>query len=446
MIPARPSLLLLVALLAALPSLLALGLYGVFEPPDAAGYLAYAAQVRSHSVPVGHDLLYGAAGRISLFRIGGYPALLAGLQSLAPGQWRWLLVVLQIAAQSAVAAASYAAAGRLGATRWPALAAAVLPAFGYVLVMNICVLTDSLNAAAITGAALALLLRPDWRGAALAGLLLGVSESFREATVYLVFAYLPLALLARPRWLCALLVLVPVWAVVAAQVAWNVARGAGPVLTTSKQLVMVMALLPLFKQHLPVYNDDPVFAAAAQGTLDQDRDGEIDRFWDRLYAQGYTPVSIAAEAAHEYGTAWRRFPLPMLEMTLQNFRYDNLFMPFEPQKAAAMLSFYENGHRPDFDRLGTQWRAFMHGDMAAGLWLLLSEILGIFGMAISLAGLIAPWRRRGTWRERAVWCIPMALAAIYMPVHLEARYLVPAVPLVTVLAAAGVRAFPFKKT
>jgi len=174
MITIRPSMLFLTALLAALPSLLALSLYGVFEPTDAAGYLAYAAQIRTHSVPVGHELLYGVAGRISLFRIGGYPALLAGLQTLTPNHWHMLLVTLQIIAQSGVAAASYAAALRLGSARWAALAAALLPTAGYVLVMNICVLTDSLNAAAITGAALALLLWPSWRGALLAGLLLGI--------------------------------------------------------------------------------------------------------------------------------------------------------------------------------------------------------------------------------------------------------------------------------
>jgi hypothetical protein len=54
--------LILVAFLAALPSLAALRIYGVFEPADTAGYLAYAAQILNHDVPVGNALLHSAAG------------------------------------------------------------------------------------------------------------------------------------------------------------------------------------------------------------------------------------------------------------------------------------------------------------------------------------------------------------------------------------------------
>jgi hypothetical protein len=202
---------------------------------------------------------------------------------------------------------------------------------------------------------------------------------------------------------------------------------------------MVMALLPLFKQHLPVYDGDPVFAAAAQGTIDGGQFSGIDAFTARLYAHGETPVQIAAEAGRDYAYSWRRFPLPMLKMTLQNFRYDDLYMPCEPQKAMAMLYLYAHGARPDFDRLSVQWRAFRHGDMAAGGVFFASWGLGLLGMAISLAGLVAPWRRQAAWRERALWCIPVALGLMYMPVHLEPRYLVPGVPLICILAAAGLR-------
>lgn len=105
----------------------------------------------------------------------------------------------------------------------------------------------------------------------------------------------------------------------------------------------------------------------------------------------------------------------------------------------AMLYLYAHGARPVFDRLSVQWRAFRHGDMAAGGVFFASWGLGLLGMAISLAGLVAPWRRQAAWRERALWCIPVALGLMYMPVHLEPRYLVPGVPLICILAAAGLR-------
>jgi hypothetical protein len=439
---ARPALLCLVALLAALPSLAALALFGVFEPPDAPGYEAYAALILHHAIPSGEALLHGGQGWITLFRMGGFPQLLAWLQALFPAQWRLALAAGQIAAQSAVAAGSFTVARRLGASTPLALAAALLPACGYVVVLNLCVLTDALNAAFLTGAALVLLLRPDWAGALLAGALLAAAEGLREASIFIALAYIPLALCARPRLLCVALLVLPAWAVAGAHISWNMARGAGPVLTTSKQLVMVQALLPLFKWHLPVYAGDPVFQEAARGTVDTGEISGVDPFWARLYAQGLTAPQIAAEAGHDYATAWRRLPGPMLAMALQNFRYDDLFMPFEPQKALAMLRFYEDGRRPDFDRLNLQWRAFRHGDARAGAIWLGSWLLGLAGMAISLAGLIGPWSYPGTtpglWRERALWCVPVGLAALYLPVHLEPRYLVPAVPLITILAASAI--------
>ncbi len=418
-----------------LPALLAWAYFGMIESPDSGGYLDYAQQIRTHSVPSGSALLHNAPGRISLFRIGGFPALLALLQTLCSAGWRAALAVLQIAAQSAIAAASFAVALRLRARRDLAAVAALLPSIGYAAAATIFILTDALSAAAITGAALSLLLRPDWRGALLAGLPLGFATSFREATSYLVLAYIPLALFTRPRILCVALVLLPAWGVTGAQIGWNISRGAGPVLTTSKQIVMVQALLPLIKDHIPVFADDPVFDAAARPTLDIAGYTLIDAFTDKLYAQGFTPVQIANEASRDYAHTWRHFPLAMMEATIENFRVNFLFMPADPQDAIALIHIYKTGQRVDFNRLNVLWNQTRAGSFWAGLALILNVTLELSGTIISLAGLAAPWLRRDAWQMRALWCVPVGLVGLYMPVHLEQRYLIPAVPLICILAA-----------
>ena len=155
----------LVVLLAPLSAILALAIFGPIWSPDTGGYVEYAQQILLGTIPSGEALLHGGPEPISLFRAPGYPALLAGLQWLFPDAWRSALVMLQIAATTVIAAATHRTALRLGAGRVAAIAAALLPATGFAVVMQIAILTDALNAVLFTGAALAL---AAWRGATMA--------------------------------------------------------------------------------------------------------------------------------------------------------------------------------------------------------------------------------------------------------------------------------------
>jgi hypothetical protein len=425
------------ALAAALPSLAALLVYGVVQTPDSGGYLDYAREIAAGSVPSGAALLTGDP--ISLYRMGGFPALLAALQGWFPVQWALVLVAGQIGAQAAVAVAAWRTALRLGAGPVTAVVAALLPAIGFAVVANVCVLTDAFYSAAVAGAAFALVLRPDARGALLAGVLLAAATSFREATIFYVLAFLPLAALSQRRLLCMALVLLPCWGVAGAQVGWNISRGAGPVLTTSKQIVMVQALLPLIADHVPVYADDPVLAAAATNTIDVAGYARIDVFEQDLRAQGLTPQQIAKRATAAYARAWRLYPGRMLGATVADFRTNYLYMTFQPQETVATLQVYTTGQRPDWNRLNVLTREARAGSGGAIGWMALGIGCEALGVAITLLALVSPWCPRGNWTLRALWCLPVALVALYLPVHLEVRYLTPMVPVLCVLAAARPR-------
>jgi hypothetical protein len=506
------------ALLAALPVLAALAVFGVIETPDSPGYIAYAAQLR-HALPTGPALLREAPAPITLFRMGGYPVLLAALQSLTP-HWRLATVLLQIAALSALAAASRRAALRLGAAPGPALAAALLPATGFGVVVQLCILTDALYAALAAGAALALATPPtrttpstppgraSLRPALAAGLMLALATTLREATPLLALAYLPLALLPDPAaphsavprrgrrtvpvpLLHALLVVLPALSVAAAQIAWNVGRGAGPVLTTSRQTVMVQAVLPLLRRHPDLLAPEPsapplpapgrpasppspatpdaaadaTFDAAARATIGAGEYGRIDDLHRQLFAAGLDAPAMASAAGRLYRRAWLRHPGAMLLATLGNLRHEFLALPFQPVDTVGALMVYAGWPRPAFDRLNVEWSALRHAPSAstraaAALWIAADVLTRLLGSLIALAAILSPWLPAAWWpahrraaagpapaprrpalppdtlrRLRGLWLVCAGFVALYAPVHVEPRYLVPIVPLACIIAA-----------
>jgi hypothetical protein len=423
----------LIALLAALPALAALWVFGIIETPDSPGYVAYAAQIHSWSVPTGSALLHEAPAPLSLFRPPGYPAILAALQLVVPQGWRLAVVLAQIAAQAALAALTFRTALVLGARRGAAIAAALLPAIGFVVVVQIAILTDALYATLATAAAL-LLVR---RHALAAGLMLAAATLLREATPFIAVGYVPLALMLPGRRVtrAALVLLLP-WVAAAGLMAWNQTRIGQPVLTTSRQTVMVQAVLPLLKHHLPVYDGDSLFDRTARDTVGTGEYGMIDELHRRLFAAGMTAPQIATEATSRYASAWRRFPGAMLLATVQNFRHEFLALPFQPVDTLGALMVYANWPRPVFDRLNLLWTNLRHGSALAGLEILLDVSTRLIGTALCLFAIVVPFRQRRP-ELIGLWLICGAFVGIYLPVHIEPRYLVPVVPLVTLIAACG---------
>jgi len=434
-----------VALLAALPALAALAVFGIIRTPDSPGYVAYAEQLRA-GLPSGAALLAEGPSPVSLFRTPGYPALLAALQWALPAGWTWAAVLLQIAAQAGVAALAHRTALRLGLPRRAALGAALLPAIGFAVVVQIAILTDALYAALATAAAL-LLARGRPAAAAGAGLLLAAATLLREATPFLAFGYLPLAWLAMSRdaarrALAAALVLAGPWAAVLGLTAWNDARIGRPVLTTSRQTVMVQAVLPLLKRHLPVYDGEDAFDRIARATVGGGEYGAIDELHRRLVSEAHmTAPDIADAATRRYLRAWRRFPLAMLVATIQNFRHEFLALPFQPVDTVGALIVYAGWPRPVFDRLNLLWAALRHGSVLAGLEIAFDVTTRLAGTCIAVLAIATPWvlRRRPDRTARVLlgfWLVCAGYFAVYLPVHIEPRYLVPVVPLACLLAAA----------
>ncbi|MGX9966897.1 hypothetical protein ACVFYP_26475 [Roseomonas sp. F4] len=439
----------LVALLSMLPALLALLVFGLFQTPDSPTYLTYAEALRAGPLPEGAALLRQGPAPATLFRTPGYPALLALLQTLAPQSWPGWLVAVQMAAQAGLAALAHRTARALGLGAGLAVVAALLPASGHAMLAQISVMTDAIHGALAGGAALLLLWgalrrRGLWP-VLLAGVMLALATFVREATAYLALAYLPAAAIAagrgatgfhRGRALLGMgLLLAPVLLVAGALLAENQRRSGAAVLSTSRQIVMVQAVLPLLARGVPVYDGDDLFDRLARETVGRDGYVGIDSLNQRLFEAGLSAPEIAALASDRYARAWRRHPGEMLRAMVVRLPAKMFGLGFMPVDMVAELHRQAGAPRPWFGRPDALWR-----DGSPRALLLLAALLAsrAIGFALAGAALLAPLilaraRDSRAWPVLGAWLVVGGYFGVHLPVHLEQRYLLPIVPLVALL-------------
>jgi hypothetical protein len=182
-------------------------------------------------------------------------------------------------------------------------------------------------------------------------------------------------------------------------------------------------MLPLLRAGRPVYDGDNLFDRAARATIGRTGNYvQIDELHQRLFSAGMTAPEMSALAGRRYWAAWARFPLAMIEATLQNLRPVYLAMPFEPLETVGDLIVFAGGKRPDFVQLNRQWQHLQAGEPKAALWIGLDFLTRLIGTTIALFGIAGPWLRKGAWQLRALWCVCAGLVAGYLPVHLELRF------------------------
>jgi hypothetical protein len=436
----------LVGLLTAPPALVALLIYGPITTPDGHGYIHYAQQLLAGPLPSGAALLSEAPAPISLFRTVGYPALIAAFQCLFGNSWKVALVLFQIATYSVLAVATFRTAILLRLPRSLALVAALLPAIGLGLAMEICILTDAVYAALLGGAALLLAqatLRPVTGASLVVGLLLAGALLLREATLFIAVGFVPavwLAARAGHRLHSFCLAFLPIVAVAGCTMAYNFARCGYPLITTNPQVVMVQALLPLISEGLPVYDGDDLFDRTARDTLRGDDYSRINELNEKLFVAGMTAPEIAREATRRYLRTWLRFPVTMLITALSGYRDRYIALAFHPINTVRSLEVYSGAPRPVFSSPLVLLANLGSGDIAAAGWLLLLVTTQLLGTLIGLLATAAPFvlKRRNDDRAAVLlgmWLICACCVAVYFPVRLDDRYLLPLIPLHCLLAA-----------
>jgi hypothetical protein len=447
---------LLVVLVAPIPALIAFLTFGAIETPDSAGYISYAEQLRTGTLPSGTALLKEGPAPISLFRTPGYPALIAATQLLFGTAWKAPLVLLQIIAHAALALTLYRTAVLLRLSRSLAILVALLPSVGLGLVMQISLLTDAICAALLGFAAL-WLVQATFRPSPIAPLTIGIALAgamlLREATMFIAGGFAPAVwIAARPgsrwRWFCS--AFLPITAVIALTAGTNYARSGYPVITTNPQIVMVQAVLPLVKRELPVFDGEDLYDRTARDTLRGGAYAMIAELNRKLFLAGLTAPEMARAATWRYFRAWWRFPGAMFMATVTRYRDHFLALAFYPTVTLRYLAVYAGLPRPDFTDPARLWKKLLKGNLsaAATTWLLIDAAMRVIGTTMGLAAMAAPFLliNRNDDRGRVLlgtWLIGASCLAVYLPVHLDIRYLVPTIALQCLLAAAlwdGLRA------
>lgn len=429
--------------LAALPALLLVLTLGPLPAPDTGTYLAYAAELRL-GLPYGAELLRLGPAPASLFRAPGYPLLLA---ALGP----WPATLLAIALFGAVCAGVAAFGRRIGLPAWLACAVGALPGLSMATPFIASLLPDGMALALTAGAWLvlagaALGAGPGLGAAGLAGGLLAAATLFREATPYVALFALPLALLTPGAWparlaRAALVAGLP-FAAMAGLMAWNAARVGAAVSTTSRQVVMVQALLPLLRAGVNLYPGEDGYDRIARESLGAGEYGGIVRMNDRLFHEaGMTAPQMAAEASRRYGAAWADHPVAMLRATAGRIDASLIGAPFDPASAASVIAIHLGWARPVFDRLTPLLREARQGDIASAATVAAVVVPRLIGLALGIGALVGPpllWLRRRCQQSRlllALWFAGFGIVAVYLPIHIEPRYLAPLLALVPLLAA-----------
>jgi hypothetical protein len=268
----------------------------------------------------------------------------------------------------------------------------------------------------------------------------------REATMFIVVGFVPAVWIAsrpgiRLRYFCS--ALLPIIFVIALMAGTNYVRSGYPVITTNPQVVMVQAVLPLVKQQLPIFDGEDLYDRTARDTLRGREYAMIQELNRKLFVAGLNAAEMAEAATRRYFRAWWRFPEAMFIATVSRYRDHFLALAFYPTVTLRYLAVYAGLPRPAFTDPARLWKKLLwKGDLSASdaAWLLIDLVTRVIGTAMGLAAIAAPFLLINQNDDRGrvllgTWLICASFLAVYLPVHLDIRYLVPIIPLQCLLAA-----------
>lgn len=417
--------------------------------PDTGGYVAFADMILSGAVQ--DETLASSSIPGTIFRVAGYPLAIAGAKIVGGAAWPWLLMLVQIAVSIGATLLVHATARRLGLGRWASLGAALAQATSLALVLDQSILTDSLYGA-LAVVASCLLIRAALAGhtraplgtAVLAGVMVALAFTLREATLYLVVGFVPLAALgARDgdgRWrrlraavLVALFVL-PLALLQQGYREWNRARLGVPLITTGGQTNMIYAVSKAARRDPSVFDADTPVAKVARTTFRTYEFVEVLEVNHRLFREyGMSAADINKVGMAAYFDAWRRHPGAMIRVPLGHLRENQALLSIRPMESLRELILWCRGDDNGFAR----WRAVKEGRWGMAPVVAVDGLSKLASILVFAAfALLTPWR---LWRGDGVnartlalagaWLLYFCFVLTYALVHLETRYVAPVVPL-----------------
>jgi hypothetical protein len=398
---------------------------------------------------------------ITLTRIIGYPAVIAGAKLAAGPHWALVVVLLQFAASLWATVVVYRLAQAFQLGMWLSVGVAAAQATAMQFVVDQAILSDSLCASAMTIAVcnlglIALHRRPASMLSFLgAGMLMAVAYLMRNVIEYMALGFLPLVLAAavvepsRLRRVAAcVLVFVPVIATHLIYIEWNRERIGVPIVSTIGQATLFAALVEAALYDPSIFSGSDPFddagrrtfeATIARGQYGLGHDGRPSAILHREY--GWDALRISHEATMAYLRAWWQHPYAMIRHFFFHISETQLHQAVRPTETVHDILLWNTGSDYGF----AQMRALRAGNW----WMIPAVIVHLLVQTISVAVfsaflVVTPIRlfREGWTPETAVsigcLCAYLVVGGLYAAVHLEPRYLTPVVPGSIVIGVTGI--------
>jgi hypothetical protein len=431
---------------------LKLGVVAIFGPTivgDAMGYVEYGDAILSGAFL--HVDLANDPGPMTLYRIIGYPAIIAGAKLVAGRDWAWTVVLFQFAVSICATVMVYrlARAFRLGI--WLSLGVAAAQATSLQFVVDQAILSESLCASATTLAicvlSIIVLNRKQISLLQFAGVgaLIVASFLIRDVMLYAAVGLAPLAVIAalaehsRLRRVTALaLVFVPLVVTYFAYIEWNRSRVGSAVITTNSAGPLLGALAEVARRDPAIFSGstpiDEVGRLAVTMMEPDDMEYETPATVNASiilhYDYGWSAVRISHEVTLAFLRAWRDHPVTMIRHSLQAISEKQLQQAVRPTETVHDVLVWNTGSDYDFARE----RAVRAGNW----WMIpaviahhLSETLSVLVFLAFL--LVTPVRfvHEGLTPQARVsagiWFVYFWVGGLYAAVRIEPRYLTPVV-------------------
>jgi hypothetical protein len=428
--------------------------------PDTGGYLAFADAIQHGQALRPLDLTHGPAAPDLVFRLAGYPLVLAITKLISPAHYREVTVIVQIALNILAVTLIITVLEKLNFKTAQILLALGLYLFSDSLLLDNSLLSDSVYASLFNIVVFSLLgcLAARWRltatGAAVLGVVWGFSTWTRDSGLYLT--YLPvilLLLIARDSAATDRHRLGPLLAFVVVALGMAGAYAGFNKYRTGEFFFSITGienwLRPAFDMAQngyakPFTGNDLVSRTVREGMLNYDYPSQL-AVVERLHRRCQCPpTQLETIVFDEYlATVWRH-PFAYLREVWRNFHYFGL-VGLVADPVATLNQFFEFGtplHREVAPGLSLRsLHALGRRFSAAALTLMLVNALStavamvlfsLFFFGVPYLALRARHRRRSIVPTLIVvgflWFSFVSVSLVFSLVHYEARHALPILP------------------
>jgi len=433
-------------------------LYGPLTAPDSGGYTGFADSILSGRYILNPAELNGSDS--SVFRMPGYPALIALAKVFFEDNWALALIQAQTLVSVTVTCLLFRASQTYTRRPWIAWAVATSYALSPLLQLDLFILTDSLYINLLVLVLLALLAlsaRPSGRIAGpslVIGAALPAAFLLREATwpLGLLFGIPLVVCLLRDhrsvlkKTLVLSIALMPLVCASTAIGLWNEHRTGVNFITTGTRTALLLSLLTLEGNGTPVFQGDTPLDQAARKAMAESHNVPKDFGITEslaangfLLTQGMNEIEVQKLVTSRFREVFVFHPDTIVRRFLQTFGKDVLFFTFNAPTLLRDLDYWVNTGRFEGIRafLSKAWNYPSPGRI---IWLGTEIAARLIALVILVLYVTAPI---GLWltRKDRPWQLPLALwlaangfCGAYSLVHLEPRYLAGLLPVIWLVA------------